>query len=402
MFRTCIKVIICLLSFILIGGANELIAIVTLFRHGARTPISLYENDPYKAVSSEIWPEGDGQLTNLGKNQQFELGQWFRERYKQFLPDRYHSDFLTVMSSDVDRTLMSAAAHLAGLYPPKDDQIWNERLSWQPIPIHTQSKKEDMLIASERPCKKHDRLYQELLNSKSYLAFLEQQREILDYLSFHSGENVTTLRDVFLINDNLFVESKYNLTLPDWTRNVFPQLLSPLAQLSIALPASTPELGRLRSGPLIDYIATFLENAILNSNNSQKYLILSGHDFTIGTLLTTLGSNDHTLAEYASSVIFELRKSKENVPFVNLMFRNSTNLYGIKLKQCAFNCDFKQFSKIIAPVRTNASVWEKECSDVTFSNRKLILPYLTPFSQNLQYSSRSGLPRKLHHLWPFH
>ncbi|XP_072390341.1 lysosomal acid phosphatase-like isoform X2 [Diabrotica undecimpunctata] len=338
----------------------------------------------------------------LGKNQQFELGQWFRERYKQFLPDRYHSDFLTVMSSDVDRCLMSAAAHLAGLYPPKDNQVWNERLSWQPIPIHTQPQKEDMLIASERPCKKHDRLYQELLNSKSYLAFLEQQREILDYLSFHSGENVTTLRDVFLINDNLSVESKYNLTLPDWTKNVFPQLLSPLAQLSIALPASTPELGRLRSGPLIDYIATFLENAILKSNNSQKYLILSGHDFTIGTLLTTLGSNDHPLAEYASSVIFELRKSKDNVPFVNLMFRNSTNLYGIKLKQCAFNCDFKQFNQIIAPVRTNASIWENECSDLTFSNRKLFLSHLTPFNQPLQYSSRSGLPRKLHHLWPFH
>ncbi|XP_028137119.1 lysosomal acid phosphatase-like [Diabrotica virgifera virgifera] len=402
MFRTCIKVLICLLSFIWIGETNELIALVTLFRHGARTPIRLYENDPYKAVSSEIWPEGFGQLTNLGKNQHYELGQWFRERYKQFLPGRYHSDFLAVMSSDVDRCLMSAAAHLAGLYPPKDDQVWNERLSWQPIPIHTRPQMEDMLIASERPCKKHDRLYQELLNSKSYLTFLEQQREILDYLSFHTGDNVTSLRDVFLINDNLLVESKYyNLTLPDWTRNVFPQLLAPLAQLFIALPAITPELGRLRSGPLIDYIATFLENA-LKSNNTQKYLILSGHDFTIGTLLTTLGSNDHPLAEYASSLIFELRKTKDNVPFVNLMFRNSTNLYGIKLKQCVFNCEFKQFSQIIAPVRTNVSVWEKECSDVVFSDRQFFLPHVSPFNQLLQYSSRSGLPRKFHHVWPFH
>lgn len=42
-----------------------------------------------------------------------------------------------VRSTDIDRTLMSAEANLAGLYPPSGSQVWNEKLLWQPIPVHT-------------------------------------------------------------------------------------------------------------------------------------------------------------------------------------------------------------------------------------------------------------------------
>ena len=40
-------------------------------------------------------------------------------------------------STDKDRALMSAYAHLAGLYPPDGSQIWNPSVSWQPIAVHS-------------------------------------------------------------------------------------------------------------------------------------------------------------------------------------------------------------------------------------------------------------------------
>lgn len=77
-----------------------------------------------------------------GKERHFKLGQLNRERYADFLSDSYDPDEVYVRSTDVDRTLMSAESHLAGLYPPTNSQIWNPDLNWQPIPIHTIPKEQ--------------------------------------------------------------------------------------------------------------------------------------------------------------------------------------------------------------------------------------------------------------------
>lgn len=67
----------------------------------------------------------------MGKQRHYKLGQWFRERYDGFLPSKYNYHDIYVRSTDVDRTLMSAASNLAGLYPPEGDQVWNENILWQ-------------------------------------------------------------------------------------------------------------------------------------------------------------------------------------------------------------------------------------------------------------------------------
>jgi hypothetical protein len=69
---------------------------------------------------------------------QYNLGQYLRLRYSGFLSQKYFKDEVYTRSSDLDRTIMSAQANLAGLFPPDDKRdLWNTNIRWQPIPVHT-------------------------------------------------------------------------------------------------------------------------------------------------------------------------------------------------------------------------------------------------------------------------
>ena len=58
-----------------------------LFRHGDRNPNRPWgPNDPNP---ESAWPQGWGQLTDLGKRQLYELGQQTKKRYQGFLSQEY-------------------------------------------------------------------------------------------------------------------------------------------------------------------------------------------------------------------------------------------------------------------------------------------------------------------------
>lgn len=70
-----------------------------------------------------------------GKRREYEIGESLRKRYDDFLGSTYLPTEVSTHSTDTQRTKMSALLVLAGLYPPKDKQVWNEDLDWQPIPV---------------------------------------------------------------------------------------------------------------------------------------------------------------------------------------------------------------------------------------------------------------------------
>lgn len=74
-------------------------------------------------------------MTHTGIEQQHRLGGYLRTRYGSLLSSNYSADEISVRSTDVDRTLMSAQSNLAGLYPVVN--ITGSNIPIQPIPIHT-------------------------------------------------------------------------------------------------------------------------------------------------------------------------------------------------------------------------------------------------------------------------
>lgn len=66
-----------------------------------------------------------------------------RQRYSNFLGDIFTTDIVETISTDFDRTKMSALLVLAGLFPPSSSQKWDDDLSWLPIPYNFEKETQD-------------------------------------------------------------------------------------------------------------------------------------------------------------------------------------------------------------------------------------------------------------------
>ncbi|XP_031340436.1 lysosomal acid phosphatase-like isoform X2 [Photinus pyralis] len=301
---------------------------------------------------------GLGQLTNLGKVQVYELGKWLKERYGGLLTVRESY----VRSTDYDRTLMSAECCLAGLFPPDPNQTWNSELNWQPIPVHTTPLVNDAVLAMEVPCERHRELYQSLVSND----LDEGTEELYDYITQNAGRPVHNLRGLQDIYDTLHVEDLHNLTLPNWTKKVYPDQLRKLASYEFTLSTNTTQMARLKTGLLFNEIYHNINDASFNSKPAMR--MYSGHDTTLANLLNTLQIFDPHSPPYGAALLFELR-SKSDELYVNVVYKNSTTPTNITLKDCEFDCPLETFNKILDEIRLDYEDWVLECTMPLRSSR---------------------------------
>ncbi|XP_025992119.1 prostatic acid phosphatase [Solenopsis invicta] len=330
-----------------------------LYRHGDRTPIAPYENDPYNKESS--WPVPYGELTNIGKQQHLQLGRWLRQRYSGFLSDTYTPYDIYVQSTDVDRTLGSAEANLAGLYPPEKDQVWDNKIQWMPIPVHTVPVKQDYVLKASKYCPRYEYELKKLLTSPEMERIIKANSELFAYLTKNSGDKIASFKALEHLYDVLYIESLYNKTLPQWTKSVFPEKMKPLAILSFMTGAYNTRLQRLKSGPLLkDIIDHMIKKAQNTLQPDRKMWMYSAHDETIGNMLMTLNIFEPHCPPYAAILLIELRTNSKNQYFVTISYKNTTEEPRLMtLPGCATLCplnDFINLTKNVVPEN-----WEKEC-----------------------------------------
>uniref|UniRef100_A0A8R1TJV5 Acid phosphatase n=1 Tax=Onchocerca volvulus TaxID=6282 RepID=A0A8R1TJV5_ONCVO len=327
-------------------AADELILVQIVWRHGDRAPMSTYPTDIHQ---EEAWPYGWGELTELGMQQQFALGRLIRYRYIEgnynFLSNNYKPKELYIRSTDVNRTLVSALANLAGMYPtgipgkdyPKSKQ-WPSH--WTPIPIHTVQNEEDFVGNAFSRCPRADQLTAIIRCSKHYQEVANENKEFFDYVSEKSGMKVN-LDNIHTINDIHYAETVHNMSQPSWITDDVSKKLHNLSMITnefiygISIPY-LPELTKLRGGSLLKLL---LENinqkkqCLLNSEDpgcswilQRKYFALSAHDTTVAALLATLADKEileEGLPQYTASVAIELW-NKTDVGFaVKILFHEA-------------------------------------------------------------------------------
>ncbi|XP_032495779.1 lysosomal acid phosphatase isoform X9 [Phocoena sinus] len=311
--------------------ARRLRFVTLLYRHGDRSPVKTYPKDPYQ---EDEWPQGFGQLTKEGMLQHWELGQALRQRYHDFLNTSYHRQEVYVRSTDFDRTLMSAEANLAGLFPPDGMQRFNPNISWQPIPVHTVPIAEDRLLKFPLgPCPRFEQLQNETRRTPEY------QNE--------SIQNAQT----------------HGLVLPPWASPPTMQRLSRLKDFSFRFLFGIyeqAEKARLQGGVLL---AQIRKNLTLMATTSQlpKLLVYSAHDTTLVALQMALDVYNGEQAPYASCHIFELYQEDTGNFSVEMYFRNESNKapWPLILPGCPHRCPLQDFLRLTEPVVPKD--WQQEC-----------------------------------------
>ncbi|XP_004763128.1 lysosomal acid phosphatase [Mustela nigripes] len=341
--------------------ARSLRFVTLLYRHGDRSPVKTYPKDPYQ---EDEWPQGFGQLTKEGMQQHWELGQALRQRYQGFLNTSYHRQEVYVRSTDFDRTLMSAEANLAGLFPPNGMQRFNPNISWQPIPVHTVPIAEDRLLKFPLgPCPRYEQLQNETRQTPEYQNESVQNAQFLDMVANETGLTDVTLETVWNVYDTLFCEQTHGLVLPPWASPRTMQRLSRLKDFSFRFLFGIyeqAEKARLQGGVLL---AQIRKNLTLMATSSQlpKLLVYSAHDTTLVALQMALDVYNGEQAPYASCHIFELYQEDNGNFSVEMYFRNESDKapWPLVLPGCPHRCPLQDFLHLTEPVVPKD--WQQEC-----------------------------------------
>jgi hypothetical protein len=145
-------------------------------RHGARSPYLMIEKPD---ITTDEWTDGLGQLTEIGERQHFLVGRKHRIKYindLKLLSDKFDPREIFIISTDVNRTIMSAYSEINAWYPmgsvrplegddrlkaiPPYDivnkfEIISElhekptKSEFQPMPIHVSQQIDEMLRAMD-------------------------------------------------------------------------------------------------------------------------------------------------------------------------------------------------------------------------------------------------------------
>uniref|UniRef100_A0A182K0N3 acid phosphatase n=1 Tax=Anopheles christyi TaxID=43041 RepID=A0A182K0N3_9DIPT len=341
-------------------GEGKLIFAHVLFRHGDRTPIDPYPNDPWKDPSH--WTADWGQLVNAGKMRHLMLGKWLRQRYSSLLKDTYSNNEIYVRSTDVDRTLMSAEANLAGLYPPTGRDVWDSAITWQPIPVHTVTEELDNVLAAKKRCPAFDHALKVYRQSEPYHSYNASLEQVFRYVTDKTGRRYDSLSSLQNLYSALLIEELNNFTLPDWTKTVYPEPLRSISAMTFAVKTNTTQLARLKMGPLVkEMLQRFRSKAKGTLKPNRSVWMYSAHDVTVASLLNALRVFELHNPPFASCILVELRQPTDGgQAYVEIFYKNTTaEPFQLAVPECGGRCTLDRMFEIYDSIMPQD--WEAEC-----------------------------------------
>lgn len=325
---------------------GKLIFAIDVIRHGDRTPLIA------SPAMEKIWPQGVGQLTPRGMRQEYELGKILRQQYVNhyhLLPEHYDTNAMSVRSSNLTRTMMSAQSILFGLYPLGTGPSLNDSTKalpegLQPIPINTVPCEQDSLLIPS-----HDKeMYKQLLetyifNSPGWIQKDLALKPNYPVWSKTTGTQISNLFDLIYVSDSLFIERLYNIPFPGGLQEKDADTIIDAGKWALLNIANHPKLALMAGSELAQAIKREL-NLATEHDRPLKYLLFVAHDSTLVAQLKLLGQTIDHNPPYASRINYSLFDMGSS----NYEIRITYNQKPIFIAQCGGEtCSMSEFVNLI-------------------------------------------------------
>lgn len=369
---------------------GELVSLSVLYRHGERTPFRVPEH-----LGASRWRYGHldlGMLTLNGQHQHALMGSYLRERYQQFLPEKFNSSLVRIQSSDFDRTLASALSNSIAMFGTTS------------LPtVHTIPSRYDHLLSRDSLCPAYHIRLATIWRSLPTIRILSEFFKSKSYIQLRNKVPDVSKTNFFSMVDFLMLESANNSQ--HWLNrqpNLKRTLLSQVNWM-FHIEVCDRIIQQLRVGILTNEIASNMKCAALimlkklyfgtNTGRMQQQIdqmlidrsciskphntfIYSAHDFTVGYLLSALGAPcNFGIPSFASAVLVELHAPSSistfndsygiqdvfNMFSVDVIYLNNANNKGgytpvpLYIQQNMTLCEFEL---LVAPIRRSNN---KQC-----------------------------------------
>lgn len=296
---------------------EKLIFAIDLMRHGDRTPIIEIPKSPYK------WNEGLGALTTVGMKQELQLGKKLRKKYidqYNLLPKNYSSEIIYVRSTDKKRTIASARSLLSGLYPLQEQSI-----SIQVVPQIV----DDLLVP--RPSKNIIAV-QVLERVMWQQKTINLQAKLRNWCKL-TGLKLNDFEQLNLLADNLHIRQLHHVSLPKGISNNDANEIISLGRWATINNYKLPVVTNRMGTEFLKTTNNYLQK-VVNQTTSLKYVLLSGHDSSIMSVMNTLGIPLDEVPKYASHLNFSLYENNKKY-YVKVTYNDSLlTIPGCKQHSC--------------------------------------------------------------------
>lgn len=322
-----------------------------IFRHGQRVAMHYTEFQGEPKLEDKNSEVEHGELTNEGIRQVYQFGKNLRQIYNDFLGEKYVPSKIYAMAGEDNRTIASALGVLAGLFPPKANQIWNNELPWQPIPVHTNWLLDATSFGIFTLCPKLSKLVYE---SREYEALQNENSELKHLLSKKTGWRVETLNDFNNVVDAIMLRATLlPEKLPKWAQN--DTLLEIVKEKRYLANAKLTDIFLPQSGGY--QMNLILENMERRINGvPRNFVLLSAHDTNIVTLGRYLKIREiDVLGDFVTNLSFEHHRIDEDDIIKVWYQRNlTTPRIEVELPDCGTPCKMQTLRQLVPRVSKTA------------------------------------------------